>query len=74
MKRERIPTRYAGITKLVWDLRQLQTVMAYLPTRLAVSGQTVAIGGVLIVLLLAIVIGFGRWVFAKTARQSLLEG
>jgi hypothetical protein len=63
-----------GITKLVWDLRQLQTVMAYLPTRLAISGQTVAIGAVLVVLLLAIVIGFGRWVFTKTARQSLLEG
>ncbi len=29
-----------GITKLVWDLRQLQTVMSYLPTRLAVSEQT----------------------------------
>jgi hypothetical protein len=63
-----------GITKLVWDLRQLQTVMSYLPTRLAISEQTVLIGLVLIVLLLAIVIGFGRWVFAKTARQSLLEG
>jgi ABC-type lipoprotein release transport system permease subunit len=63
-----------GITKLVWDLRQLQTVMSYLPTRLAISEQTVFIALVLIVLLLAIVIGFGRWVFAKTARQSLLEG
>jgi hypothetical protein len=29
---------------------------------------------VLIVLLVGIVIVFGRWVFARTARQSLLEG
>ncbi len=63
-----------GITKLVWDLRQLQTVMSYLPTRLAISSQTVLIGLGLVVLLLAIVVGFGRWVFARTARQSLLEG
>jgi hypothetical protein len=63
-----------GITKLVWDLRQLQTVMSYLPTRLAISQQTVWISLLLVVLLLAIVIGFGRWVFARTARQSLLEG
>jgi hypothetical protein len=63
-----------GITNLVWDLRQLQTVMSYLPTRLAISQQTVWISLLLVVLLLAIVVGFGRWVFARTARQSLLEG
>ncbi len=62
-----------GITKLVWDLRQLQTVMTYLPTRLAVSEQTVIIALVLIVLLFGIVLAFGRWVFARTARQSLLD-
>jgi hypothetical protein len=63
-----------GITRLVWELRQLQTVMSYLPTRLAVSEQTAIIAGVLVVLLLAIVLVFGRWVFARTARQSLLDG
>ena len=63
-----------GITKLVWDLRQLQTVMSYLPTRLAVSEQTGVIALVLILLLLGIVLIFGRWVFARTARQSLLDG
>jgi uncharacterized membrane protein YidH (DUF202 family) len=63
-----------GITKLVWDLRQLQTVMSYLPTRLAVSEQTGIIALILVLLLLGIVLIFGRWVFARTARQSLLDG
>jgi hypothetical protein len=63
-----------GITKLVWDLRQLQTVMGYLPTRLAVSQETGIIALVLIALLVGIVLIFGRWVFARTARQSLLDG
>jgi ABC-type lipoprotein release transport system permease subunit len=63
-----------SLTKLVWDLRQLQTVMSYLPTHLAVSEETGIIALVLIVLLIAIVLIFGHWVFARTARQSLLEG
>ena len=63
-----------GITKVVWDLRQLQTVMNYLPTQLAVSEQTGLVAFVLIVLLLGMVLVFGRWVFARTARQSLSEG
>jgi ABC-type lipoprotein release transport system permease subunit len=63
-----------GITKLIWDLRQLQTVMGYLPAHLAVSAETGIILFVLVVLLVGIVLIFGRWVFARTARQSLLEG
>ena len=34
-----------------------------------VNGALLMAGG-----LLAIVFGFGRWVFTRTARQSLLEG
>ncbi len=63
-----------GITKLIWELRQLQTVMGYLPTRLAVSEQTFLIAAILIALVVGIVVIFGRFVFARTARQSLLEG
>jgi hypothetical protein len=63
-----------GITKLIWELRQLQTVMGYLPTRLAVSEQTFLIAAILIALVVAIAVIFGRFVFARTARQSLLEG
>jgi hypothetical protein len=63
-----------GITRLVWELRQLQTVMNYLPTQLAVSQQTGLIALALIGLLLGIVLVFGRWVFTRTARESLLQG
>jgi hypothetical protein len=63
-----------GITKLIWELRQLQTVLNYLPTRLAVSWETGAVAGVLALVLGGIVLMFARWIFAKTARQGLLEG
>ena len=48
--------------------------MGYLPTRLAVSGQTGIILMILVALLVGIVLVFGRWVFARTAQQSLTEG
>src|SRR6185369_15320169 len=63
-----------GITRLVWELRQLQTVLDYLPTHLAVSRQTAIVAGILLLLVVAIVLIFSRWVFARSARQSLLEG
>jgi hypothetical protein len=63
-----------GITKLIWELRQLQTVLNYLPTRLSVSWETAAVAGALSLVLAAIVFIFARWIFAKTARQGLLEG
>ncbi|MGK2941322.1 MAG: hypothetical protein ACSLFJ_06550, partial [Immundisolibacter sp.] len=58
-----------GITNLIWQLREMETIMRHLPTRLAVSGQTLAVGGVLIVMILAITLLFSRWVFRKTARE-----
>jgi hypothetical protein len=62
-----------GITKLVWELRQLQTVLNYLPTHLAVSRQTGLVAALLLILVVAIVLVFSRWVFARTARQGLTE-
>ncbi len=62
-----------GITRLVWDLRQLQTVMNYLPTHLAVSRETGLVALLLLAILAAIVAAFARWVFARTARQALLQ-
>jgi len=47
--------------------------MGYLPARLAVSEQTFLIAAILIALVARIVVIFGRLVFARTARQSLLE-
>lgn len=62
-----------GITDLVWRLRELQTVMTYLPTRLAVSGATGLVGLLLVGLIAAIAVLFGRWVFRHTARGGLSE-
>jgi hypothetical protein len=47
--------------------------MGFLPTRLTVSEQTFLIAAILIALVARIVVIFGRFVFARTARQSLLE-
>ncbi|MBX9738464.1 MAG: hypothetical protein K2X62_00240 [Beijerinckiaceae bacterium] len=63
-----------GITKLIWELRQLQTVLNYLPTRLAVSYEFAAVAAILVAIIAGIVYLFSRWIFARTARQSLLEG
>jgi len=46
----------------------------YLPTRLAVSERTFLIAAILIALVVGIVVIFGRFVLARTARQSLPEG
>ena len=63
-----------GITKVVWDMRQLQTVMNYLPTQLAISIDTVGVALVLLGLVLVIGIAFGRFVFQRTAREGLSDG
>jgi hypothetical protein len=55
------------------QVRQLQTVMGYLPTRPTVSEQMFLIAAILIALVMAIIVIFGSFVFAHTARLSLLE-
>lgn len=62
-----------GITRLVWELRQILTVLNLLPSRLAVSWQTVEVALLLIAVLLAIAYGFSRWMFRRSAREGLLE-
>jgi hypothetical protein len=47
--------------------------MGNLPARLTVSEQTFLIAAILIALVARIVVIFGRLVFARTARRSLLE-
>ncbi len=62
-----------GITNLIWQLRELKTIMTYLATHLAVSLQTVMVGGLLIVILLGILLFFSRWVFNRSAREGLSD-
>ena len=61
-----------GITNLIWQLRELDTIMRYLPTRLAVEGQSWAVGAVIVVIILAVTLIFSRWVFRRSARESLV--
>ena len=63
-----------GITKVVWDLRQLQTVMSYLPTQLSVSAETGGVLLLLIALIAGIGLAFGWFVFSKTAREGISDG
>ena len=63
-----------GITNVVWLLRELRTILTYLPTRLVVSERTALVAALLVLLLVAIALASSRWVFRKTARESLAEG
>ena len=62
-----------GITRLVWELRQILTILSLLPSHLALSWQTAEVALLLIVMLLAIAYGFSRWIFRRSARESLME-
>jgi hypothetical protein len=62
-----------GITNLVWKLREIKTIMIYLRTHLAVSWQTAAVACVLVFIVLALVLFFSRWIFQRTARESLSD-
>jgi hypothetical protein len=62
-----------GITNLIWKLHDLKNIMLYLHTHLAVSWQTATVGGLLILIVLAIVLFFSRWIFKRSARESLSD-
>ena len=62
-----------ALASQVWRLRELQTVVHLLPTRLAVSGWTVTQGFFLLALVVGIAWLLGAWVFRKTAREGIQE-
>lgn len=62
-----------GITNLVWKLREIKTIMIYLNTHLAASWQTAAVSGLLLLIVLLVVLLFSRWIFQRTARESLSD-
>jgi hypothetical protein len=62
-----------GITHVVWQLRELKTVVIYLPAHLAVSAQSAWIAALLVAGVAAMVGTMGRWVFRRTARGALAE-
>ncbi|MGH9194833.1 MAG: FtsX-like permease family protein, partial [Acidimicrobiia bacterium] len=63
-----------GLANYVWTLREIQTVVQLLPTRLVVSPLTGWVMLVLIVLLVVVSSGFSWWVFRHTAYQRVQEG
>lgn len=63
-----------GLTNLIWDLRELRSVVHLLPTRLVVSGLTLWIGLGLLVVIVALALIFSLWVFRRTARETMGEG
>jgi hypothetical protein len=63
-----------GLTNLIWDLRELKSVVHLLPTRLVVSELTVWIGLGLLLVVVGIALVFSLWVFRRTARETMGEG
>lgn len=62
-----------GITHLVWELRQILTVLSLLPSHLALSHQTLEVAGLLVALLVLLAFVFSRWIFRRSAREGLRE-
>jgi hypothetical protein len=60
-----------GLANYVWRLREIQTVVQLLPTRLIVSPLTGWVVLMLTVALVAIASGFSWWVFRSTAHKSM---
>ncbi|HWP57082.1 MAG TPA: hypothetical protein VNL14_04230 [Candidatus Acidoferrales bacterium] len=62
-----------GLTNLIWDLRELKSVVHLLPTRLVISELTVWIGLGLLTVIVANALTFSLWVFRRTARETTGE-
>jgi hypothetical protein len=60
-----------GLTNLIWDLRELRSVVHLLPTRLVISGLTIWIGLGLLMVIVGIALIFSLWVFRRTARETM---
>jgi hypothetical protein len=63
-----------GLTNVIWDLRELKSVVHLLPTRIVISGLTIWISLGLLAVILAIALVFSLWVFRRTARETIGEG
>jgi hypothetical protein len=63
-----------GLTNLIWNLRELKSVVHLLPTRLVVSGLTVWTALALFTVIGGIALLFSLWVFRRSARETVREG
>jgi hypothetical protein len=62
-----------GLTNVIWNLRELKSVVHLLPTQLVISKLTVWICLGLLVAILCIALAFSLWVFRRTARDTMRE-
>jgi hypothetical protein len=62
-----------GLTNLIWDLREIKSVVHLLPTRLVVSGLSLWIALFLFVVIGGIALLLSLWVFRRSARERLME-
>ena len=60
-----------GLANYVWDLREIRTVVQFLPTRFVVSSLTGVVGLVILGMLLVVASGFAWWEYRRTARENL---
>jgi hypothetical protein len=60
-----------GLANYVWRLREIQTVVQLLPTRLIVAPLTGWVVLALMTVLIAVAAGFSWWVFRSTAHESM---
>jgi len=60
-----------GLANYVWRLREIQTVVQLLPTRLVVASLTVWVVLLLVTVLIAVASAFSWWVFRHTAHESM---
>ena len=62
-----------GMTNLVWQLREIENILLYLVTHIAISYMTVAIATGLLVTIAIIALIFSRWAFRETVREGLAD-
>jgi len=63
-----------GLANYVWTMREIRTVVQLLPTRLAISGLTLLVPALLVLLLASVTAGFSWWVYKRTVQQTMQEG
>ena len=60
-----------GLANYVWKLREIQTVVQFLPTHLVFSGMTAGVILLLVVLLMGVASAFSSYVYRRTAHEGV---
>ena len=60
-----------GLANYVWKLREIQTVVQFLPTQLVFSGMTAGVILLLVVLLMGVASAFSSYVYRRTVHEGV---